>query len=247
MSLAILFAIFFANWFLIEFTPNRKIIKWAGRVLAFVTLFVLILSQGWMTNLLLHPLQRIPRAENLSWKQRNLIVILGIGVVPRDGGLSTQPMGTSRIQEAARLYFQCRNSNGRCQILTSGGDTGGHGRSEAEIMKQELMELGINEMDVLTETKSRNTFENAKLTAALVRDMNFEFMVLVTSGFHLERAQLMFEKFGLQARPAPSDHWSTRQKLEPTAFNLALAELALHEYFGVLQFHFYEMMGWNKP
>lgn len=247
MSLVILFAIFFATWLLIEFTSNRKIIKWVGRSLALATLLVLILSQGWMANLLLHPLQRMPKAENLSWKQSNLIVILGIGVVPRDGGFSTQPMGASRLQEAARLYFQCRNSQGRCQILTSGGDTGGHGRSEAEIMKQELIELGINEMDVLTETKSRNTFENAKLTAALVSDMNFEFMVLVTSGFHLERARLMFEKFGVQIRPAPSDHWRARHQFEPTAFNLALAELALHEYIGVLQFYLYEMMGWNKP
>jgi hypothetical protein len=33
----------------------------------------------------------------------------------------------------------------------------------------------------------------------------------------------------------------------PSSYNLVLTDLILHEYWGIAQFYFYNLMGWNKP
>jgi len=35
--------------------------------------------------------------------------------------------------------------------------------------------------------------------------------------------------------------------LWPSAQNLVLTDVALHEYLGVLRYHVYNAMGWNAP
>jgi DUF218 domain len=70
-------------------------------------------------------------------------------------------------------------------------------------------------------------------------------LFLVTSGFHLRRSELYFRRLGVPSKPVPADHVDAMPGIIPVAYNFELADLALHEYIGVLRYYVYERMGWN--
>jgi len=83
---------------------------------------------------------------------------------------------------------------------------------EAEFMRRAALAVGIPEDRLLTEARSRNTFENARETARLLQSRGVHAVLLVSHRVHLPRAALMFRLAGLKvigwagARP-PSRGW----------------------------------------
>jgi uncharacterized SAM-binding protein YcdF (DUF218 family) len=208
---------------------------------------VLICGWGWVPSYLLGRLQSTPRLAQPQWKSRNVIVLLGGGHVRWTGGeWSSSLFGMSRVRESARLYNGCRTRTTFCKLLVSGGDPKKLGTTEAEVMRDELLELGVKAPDILIENKSRNTFQNAEFSAPLVREQGADQVVLVTSGGHLPRATLFFSHFGIQVEGAPSDFVHVERSMFPSAQNLFYTDLALHETIGVWRYHIYNLLGWNK-
>ena len=74
------------------------------------------------------------------------------------------------------------------------------------IILKEIIEKG----DILIENKSRNTYENAKYTSELLSD-NTENLLLITSSWHMKRADLCFRKFNLNCDKFPTDY-TTKDK-----------------------------------
>jgi len=68
-----------------------------------------------------------------------------------------------------------------------------------------LVDFGIDPERVILETEARNTYENAKLTRALLGDRASGRWVLVTSAFHMPRAVGVFRKAGFDVLPYPVD------------------------------------------
>ncbi len=133
------------------------------------------------------------------------IVVLGGGISPPGQG---QPMpnlekAADRIWHAARLYRA-----GKAPVLVLSGGTGAmaEATSEAEAMKQLLMEWQLPQGALLLEEHSRNTEENASMTQALLQPLGIRRVLLVTSALHMARAQAHFEAAGLEVIPAPTDH-----------------------------------------
>lgn len=131
--------------------------------------------------------------------------------------------------------FEVLRENRARYAIVSGGswaDT----TPEAETLAAELVRMGIAEERVLVEGKSRNTRENALFSAELVRARKLEKLLLVTSAFHMQRAQRCFEVVGLAVDTLPVDYksydparfsgaWIPRSKsLYETSF--ALREIA---------------------
>jgi uncharacterized SAM-binding protein YcdF (DUF218 family) len=91
------------------------------------------------------------------------------------------------------------------RLLLSGG--GGRRRSEAAAMRDLALAGGVPAAAILTETASRNTYENATFTARLMRDHGIASLVLVSEAYHLPRARLLFRAAGLAisavAHPPP--------------------------------------------
>lgn len=147
-------------------------------------LLVILIGTGVLPRLLLNQLQTYDHVSRADWKSKNAIVVLGLGTVrwPDSEFVSTHALGCSRIQEAARLYSDCKRAERVCQILTSGGDPSNTGRSEAAIMARELEDLNVNKSDVIIEGESQNTFQNAQFSSELLRKANFDQVYLVTSG-----------------------------------------------------------------
>lgn len=106
-------------------------------------------------------------------------------------GRSTAALSALRAAHAAALY-----RDGYCpRLLFSGGVVGrSAGPSEAAGMAGVARGLGVPEDAVLLETRSRNTFENAALSLALLRDRRLltdrATILLVSCPWHMRRVVL---------------------------------------------------------
>ncbi len=244
MSLAIFIVLLlFAFYFLWMKWSRAKSVS-----LGLAFFFLLFAGQGWIPSLLLNCIQSEPTLKNPDWKERNAIVVLGAGTVrwPDATHFTSYPLGYSRLYEAAQLYFKCKKTFKACSVVTSGGDPKAAGISEADVMKRELIEIGVSESDILNESKSKNTFQNAQFSSEIIKSHSFDRIIVVTSGFHLRRALLYFSHFNISALGAPSDRLEPIFSIIPLAYNLAFNDIAIHEYGGLLLYRFYELMGWNS-
>lgn len=121
-----------------------------------------------------------------------------------------------RIWHAITLY-----KKGKIKKILISGDSGyvlDHGLKEAIQLKESLVEWGIPTNDIITETISKNTHENALETKNVLENSypHLKNFLLITSGFHMRRANACFEKEGLKCDvfatdlmtgPNSSYHW----------------------------------------
>lgn len=93
---------------------------------------------------------------------------------------------------------------------------------EAEIMRQMALARGVPGGALLVEPRSRDTVENARETARLLRPRGARFVLLVSDRVHLPRAALLFRLAGLRIAgwagvPPPSFWWEVRTTLQECA------------------------------
>jgi uncharacterized SAM-binding protein YcdF (DUF218 family) len=69
---------------------------------------------------------------------------------------------------------------------------------EADVMAVTLEELGVPAQAILRERMSHHTRDNARYTAALCGRRGVGSVTLVTCGWHLPRARMLFEDAGLE-------------------------------------------------
>jgi uncharacterized SAM-binding protein YcdF (DUF218 family) len=130
------------------------------------------------------------RPPSISAVAADAIVVLGCPLAP-DGAAS--PALHRRVERAVELYRA-----GAAPLLVLSGGGGGRGRrAEAEAMRELALLGGVPAASLVLETRSRNTFENAVETAALMREAGIGRVLLVSDAYHLPRAALLFRFAGL--------------------------------------------------
>jgi uncharacterized SAM-binding protein YcdF (DUF218 family) len=164
---------------------------------------------------------------------------------PAESAVEVAPLAYGRLVKAVELYRACRLKNSHCTIVVTGGDPQHHGASEAAVYSARLQQLGVESTDILTEGRSLNTWQNAQYTAAVLSAHPVDQVFLVTSGIHLRRSLLYFGHFGIRGQPVRADFVSAMLSPAPLSYNFLLADLAIHEYVGVLRYSVYQFMGWN--
>ena len=124
-------------------------------------------------------------------------------------------------------------------IFTGGsGYLAGSSESEADLIERYLTTLGIASGRVLFERASRNTYENAVMTKALVQPASDEHWLLVTSALHMPRAMGLFRAAGFKLEAYPVD-WRTAPDFggmlgdDPASSRLRLLDLATREWIGL--------------
>lgn len=181
-----------------------------------------------------------------DWGARNVIVMLGAGTRRAANGQAVPGVfANSRMLRATMLYHACRGSGTDCKIEVSGGDAQGTGTAEAALYGAWLVALGVPAGDILREPASMNTWQNAAFSAPLLHNDHADRVLLVSSASHLRRARLYFAHFGIKTVPIRADLLVPGINWLPQAWNLALTDLALHEYLGIARYHLYQAMGWN--
>lgn len=209
----------------------------------------LVVGNGFFPAYLLHKLQSpYNQSTPIKWEKTNTIMLLGAGTSkdPKSNKVKPSLLAFSRIVQTAIIYRECKKMNVNCFILISGGDPLNNGKSEAETYQESLLSLGINSKDIQLETHSKNTFQNAKFSTYLLRNLHSEQVLLVNSGLALKRALLYFSFFKIYPTPIASDFITIPITQYPLGYNFAMNDFAIHEYIGILRFYIYNFLGWNK-
>lgn len=113
------------------------------------------------------------------------IIILGARVKGTVPSLALQ----ARIDSAA-TYLK---ANSQTIAIASGGKGPGEDITEAEAIKRELVEQGIEESRILLEDKSTDTYENIGFSKKMIPE-NAKKGLVVTNDFHIFRAKMIAEK-----------------------------------------------------
>lgn len=166
--------------------------------------------------------------------QGDVVVMLGGGAfsdVPDVDGMGTLCADpSSRLLTAVRLQRKLD-----VPILLSGGQVYEDSGPEAKIARRILISLGVPEDKILVETQSINTTQNAKFSAAILREHGLTQPILVTSAFHMNRSVLAFAKQDIAVTPYPADYQTNLRhvfhynKLSPQAGALRDNVIVLQE------------------
>jgi uncharacterized SAM-binding protein YcdF (DUF218 family) len=146
------------------------------------------------------------------------------------GGATVGPFTLERVRYAARL---ARATS--LPVLVTGGVLKQGAPPIAELMRDTLRD----DFAVPTrwiENRSQTTEENARFSAALLRRDGIDTILLVTHGFHMERASLAFSRAGLRVIAAPTMLAMIGLEpdaLVPTGKALQQSRLAAHEWVGL--------------
>jgi uncharacterized SAM-binding protein YcdF (DUF218 family) len=163
------------------------------------------------------------------------IVVLGGGhssnpELPLTSQISTQTM--VRLIEGIRIYRKHIGS----KLILSGGSAFDP-VPDAVLMADIAGELGVSEHDIILESESKDTKDEAVLIRPIV---GVEKFFLVTSAAHMHRSIAMFQKLGMNPVPAPVGHMFNDVKRKtflsyfPGSGNLDKSSRAIHEYLGMV-------------
>jgi uncharacterized SAM-binding protein YcdF (DUF218 family) len=122
--------------------------------------------------------------------EADAIVVLGAAVRP--DGTPGEPL-LRRIRHAVALY----RTGAAPYLILCGGDYPGAPVSEAAAMRTVALAAGVPAPAILMDERSANTWENAAETAALLRTHGLKRVLLVSEGFHLPRARMLFRQHGV--------------------------------------------------
>jgi uncharacterized SAM-binding protein YcdF (DUF218 family) len=180
-------------------------------VVAGVALFV-VLGLLPICNLLQLPLdERFARAD-LS-RGVDGIVVLGGGEEPAIAAVR----GVHALNDAGDRFTETVALARRfpqAKIVFTSGSTDEPDQIGADAGEKVLKDLGVESDRLIFERQSRNTWENAVYTKALVDPKPGERWLLVTSAAHMPRAIGSFRKVGFAVEPWPVDYRTTgRQDL----------------------------------
>ncbi len=195
------------------------------------------LADGLMT-----PLENTYAPLNIkSVSDHDVYVVLGGGIHTNAPDLegTGSPTGDAlhRLVYAFRLY-----RIDPLPIIVSSGKAFRCQRPEAPVLKRFLVQMGVPEKDIFTDSSSRNTNENAVDVKALCAKMSCKNIILITSAYHMRRAMFAFRHAGMtNVIPAPTDYKTNRSCYNfmdymPSLEGLENTYRALHEYVGMLYY-----------
>lgn len=210
--------------------------RWAFGLAAVATLLLLLQSLPLVSGALMASLE-VRAGPAIQGKDgAQAIVVLS-------GGLSTDATEYGGDTAGARTLMRLRYGallahRFDLPLLVSGGRPDNATRTEAAVMADIL----ANEFAVKVrwqETQSRNTAENAALSAAILREAGIRRVVLVTQAFHMPRAARLFRDAGIEVVPAPTNFVATGSlppgllDFLPQVSAMQHSYYALHEWLGI--------------
>ncbi|PZV36185.1 YdcF family protein [Mesorhizobium kowhaii] len=218
---------------------GRRRLAATGSVLAF-----LILALSAWTSLgamMLNPLEERFARPSLPQRVDGIVVLGGgfEGAINLVRGGYELNSGGDRMVETAILARRFPTA----KVVVSGG-TGElflEGEGDAATAPRLLTALGVAADRLILENKSRNTYENAVFTKALVTPKPGETWLLVTSAFHMPRAKALFDKAGFATIPWPVDYRTTGREgiglfRDNPADSLQATTMAIREWIGLFAY-----------
>jgi uncharacterized SAM-binding protein YcdF (DUF218 family) len=210
-----------------------------ARTMASIALGLALAGLSPIPNLLLLPLElRFARADLTAGPVTGLIILGGgedgeiaaywhTHALNEGGERITEGVALSRTLPQARVVF-----SGGTGLLVPGAG------SEGAATRDMLISMGVAPERLLIEDRSRDTWENAVYSKALVLPRPGERWLLITSGWHMPRAMGVFRRAGFAVEPWPVDYRTSgwRSVFWPAASpadGLRRLEVVTKEYVGL--------------
>ena len=216
-----------AYWF--ERKRDRRLFRrffFAG----FATLYLFSITP--VQRLIVRPL-KMATPINFSDIKADAIVVLG--------------GAPARSLTGIRLFKQ-----GASPLIISAGGSGEllqEEQKESHRMTDFLVEFGVPKDRIISESKSKNTRENALYTKRMMDSLNIHTIALVTSSLHMRRSIGTFSKLGYDVIPVGARLFRIPKKRErfdpftlvPNVGNLSLSTQVIYEYFALI---LYKVRNW---
>lgn len=135
-------------------------------------------------------------ARHIPEYDKDYIIILGCQISKDNKPL---PLLRGRIDRAIEFAENQYKKTGKTlKFVVSGGKGNDEKISEAEAMRNYLLEKGISQDRILVENKSKNTLENMKFSKALIEKENKDAKVaFCTTNYHVFRSGIFAINVGL--------------------------------------------------
>lgn len=209
MPLTIILILFGASYL-----PRLKKRAALLRITAFVMLIAM--SNQFLTNIVMRLWE--PEAIDLQEMPTYDLAIVLTGVTNLNKSTPDRVFfnkGADRATQTIQLYKLGKIN----KILITGGQGlfTKNGNREAELLANFMEIAGVAKEDIIIENQAVNTRENAVFTAEILADEypKEQKHLLITSAYHMYRAQACFDKVGLQTAAFPVAHNS-----HPIRFNI---------------------------
>ena len=89
-------------------------------------------------------------------------------------------------------------------VITTGGPGGDTHFTEGGVSRDYLVQQGVAENKIISETRSDTTYESVKAVAHILKERHVETCIAVSDGFHLYRIKLLFRALGITAYGSPA-------------------------------------------
>lgn len=194
-------------------------------------------AEGWQVR---RPLSEVQQSQAI------IVLSAGRGEPPGDSTVS-EWRNPNRFYGGIGLYRA-----GKAPLLIF---TGGwipwkpNAKPEGEVLAEYAADLGIPPDRMLITPRVMTTDEESRAVAALLAKRlgakSAPRVVLVTSAFHMRRAQMLFARAGLEVDPFPVDFRVSAGKsftpldLLPNGGSLSQSETALRELYGRVYYHLF--------
>lgn len=214
-----------------------------GKILAAISfIWLFVISTPFIPNLLIKSLES--QYSSLLYPEKEIkdslvnILVLGGGhtsdiSLPANNQLSDAAL--ARLIEGIRIHRLIPNS----KLIVSGSKVS-DAQSQALIMKNTAIALGVCNEDIYLQETPKNTKEEAE---CYFKKFGLKAkLILVTSAVHIPRAKSKFEKLGLSPIPAPTNH-ILKKGIDrfiwiPSSDCIKNMEIAIHEYVGIFVSNF---------
>lgn len=220
------------------FTTNQK--RRENALIA--TLFVfLFFTHGFIANELFSFWEKDPIQISILPEYETGIVLTGVTNNDRSSEDRVYfNKGADRVLHTVQLFKLGKIKN----ILITGGTPSLSGEvltPEALNLKSVFIYCGIPEKNIITESNSRNTRENATYSKRVIDSLQLKGkFLLITSAFHMRRAEGCFKKVNIDVDIYPVDYYTTGTKLTPDRMVIPSPEalnkwsMLIHEITGYI-------------
>jgi uncharacterized SAM-binding protein YcdF (DUF218 family) len=208
-----------------------------------VIVFILFSNQALFTWIIKKWEPPLVSYDEFEVKNRHIVLLGGYCSYDSITGRTRFSQSSDRLMQALIVW----EPSAQQRLVLSGGSANiyRNERGEGAFVAEFLAKTGINKHHIEIDSLSRNTYENAQLTAAIFdqKSLNKQ-IVLVTSAWHMKRAQSCFEKQGFDVKPLSADHIGStvpllwHQYFLPSAGTLSAWELLIREWVGLMMYKF---------
>jgi uncharacterized SAM-binding protein YcdF (DUF218 family) len=154
-------------------------------------------------------------------KPSDCAVVLGAGTF----GADPSPVFEQRIKHGIGLHRRGVVS----KIVFTGGQGEGAAHAESEVAARYALRAGVQQDDILIETRSRTTRQNLTEAKALMDAASLVSAVIVSDPLHLKRASIMAKDLKMAAVTSPTA--TSRYRSATTRLGFLLREIYfLHHY-----------------